>query len=63
MVTVGQQGGRSQRTQRRHVEPVVPDILLGNPGVMPGVLIGPPNVVGFPEPASSISTSSTLDAL
>jgi hypothetical protein len=32
MVTAGQQGGRGRRAQRRHVEPVVPDILLGNPG-------------------------------
>ncbi len=31
--------------------------------VMVGVAIGPPNALGFPNPASSIKTSSTLGAL
>ena len=31
MITAGQQGSPGRRAQRRHVEPVVPDTLLGHP--------------------------------
>ena len=60
IVSSGQQRGAGRRTQRGHVEPVVAKTVARR--VRLGVWIGPPNVLGFPNPASSIRTSSTLGA-